>query len=145
MQKIDLEIEAIQIAIYINIVQNLLHKHQELSLNKTLTFSYLIKAERFSSGQIYNSNTTHDIVCKAISMISGEYEEYCNSVKYILKAIHILIKCRKIMMIGSMLYASKDMCVDKAIYEESAFMKLAIEASKRMTDRQFLKEVTASV
>ena len=145
MKKIDSEIEAIQIAIYVNIVQNLLLKHQELSLIKVLTFSYLVKVERFNSGAIYTSKTTHDTVCKAISMMAGEYAEYCNSVQYILKAIHVLIDSDRIKMVGSMLYCSKDKPVDIAIYEESAFLKLAVEASKRMTDRQFLKEVTASV
>ena len=47
MQKLELEAETIQISIYANIIMNILKKHGELSINKMLLFSYLIKKGRF--------------------------------------------------------------------------------------------------
>lgn len=47
MQILELEAETIQISIYTNIVLNILQKHKELSLNKMIFFSYLIKKENF--------------------------------------------------------------------------------------------------
>ena len=47
MQNLELEAETIQISIYTNIVLNILKTHGELSVNKTLLFSYLVKKEKF--------------------------------------------------------------------------------------------------
>lgn len=90
MQKLELEAETIQISIYANIIMNILKKHGELSINKMLLFSYLIKKGRFRLGKIYTANNTQDVVCKAISLISGEYVEYCENIKFILNIRYYL-------------------------------------------------------
>lgn len=43
MKNLELKAETIQISVYINIILNILQKHNELSLSKILFFSYLIK------------------------------------------------------------------------------------------------------
>lgn len=145
MLKIDHEIEAIQTAIYINIVHGMLRIHKELSLNKTLTFAYLIKADHYRLASVYTAGNTQDILSKALSMLSGEYESYCSSIGFILKAIHILIKSDKVEFEGNTLRIVEKSSVGKIVYMESSFIHLAIKESRKMTDRQFLKEVTASV
>lgn len=47
MYNLDLEIETMQISIYTNIILHLLYKHRELSINKIILFSYLVKKEKF--------------------------------------------------------------------------------------------------
>lgn len=145
MQNLELEAETLQISIYSNIVQNILKKHMVLSLNKIMLFSYLIKKDRFRLGKVYTANNTQDIVCKAISLISGEYLEYCDNVNFILKAVHLLLVNNKIKMEGNLLYLSDEIDTKRGIYQESPFIEKAIEVSKKMSDRQFMKEVIANV
>ena len=145
MQNLELDVENVQVSIYINIILNTLKKHKELSVNKMLLFTYLIKKEKFVPGKIYTANNTQDVVYKTISMINGEYLDYCESIKFIIEAIHLLIINNKISLKNSMLHSITEIEVDKCVYPESLFMEKAIEESKRMSDRQFMKEVIASV
>ena len=145
MQKLELEAEIIQVSIYMNIVLNILKKHGKLSVNKILLFSYLVKKEKFRLGKVYAANNTQDIVCKAISLLSGEDEEYCGNVRFILKAIHLLIIAQKIELNDSFLSLTDEQSVEENIYQESPFLEKAIEESKTMSERQFMKEVTFNV
>lgn len=145
MQKLELEVEAIQISIYTNIVLNILKTHGELSVNKILLFSYLIKKEKFRPRKIYTANNTQNVICKAISLLSGEYTEYCENVKFILKSIHLLIINQKIELNGCLLSWINGQEVEKSLYQESPFVEKAIEESKKMSDRQFMKEVISNV
>ena len=145
MQNLELEAETIQVSIYTNIVLNILKSHKELSVNKTLLFSYLIKKEKFRLGKIYNANNTQDVVCKAISLLSGEYVEYCENIKFILKAIHLLVISKRIELNGCLLSWINGQKVAKSLYQESPFIEKAIEESKKMSDRQIMKEVTSNV
>ena len=145
MQKLELEAEIIQVSMYMNIVLNILKKHGKISVNKILLFSYLVKKEKFRLGKVYAANNTQDIVCKAISLLSGEYEEYCGNVRFILKAIHLLIIAKKIELNDSFLSLTDEQSVEENIYQESPFLEKAIEESKTMSERQFMKEVTFNV
>lgn len=145
MQNLELEAETIQISIYVNIVLNILKRHKELSVNKILLFSYLIKKEKLRLGKIYTANNTQNVVCKAISLLSGEYVEYCENMKIILKAIHLLIISKKIELNGCLLHWIDGTEVKANLYQESPFIEKAIEESKKVSDRQFMKEVTTNV
>ena len=83
MQNLEIEVETIQISMYTNIILNMLRKHKEMSVTKTLLFSYLIKKEKFRLGKVYTAKNTQDVLCKAISLLSGEYVEYCENIKFI--------------------------------------------------------------
>lgn len=145
MHNLDLEIETMQISIYTNIILHLLYKHRELSINKIILFSYLVKKEKFRISKIYTANNSQDIVCKAVSLMSGEFEEYCRNTKYIIKTIHLLILSNKVSLNRNFLSLNEDDEIGKEIYVESAFINKAIEESKNMSDRQFLKEVISNV
>lgn len=146
MKNLELEAETIQVSIYCDIIVQILKRHIELSLNKLLVFSYLIKKEHLMPYKIYNGNNTQDIVCKCISLLAGDYGDYCNSIQYIIKAIHLLITDEIVQFKNNLLSCQPDIKIEeKVIYDENMFMEKAIEASKKMTDRQFLKEVTYNV
>ena len=145
MQNLELESEVIQISMYMDIILNILKKHKELSIIKIMLCSYLIKKEVFRIGKVYSAGNTQDIVYKAISLLSGEYEEYCENLKFVLKSIHLLKTNNQVMMNGCLLYLANDIELNSKIYSESPFIEKAIEASKRMTDRQFMREVMANV
>jgi hypothetical protein len=145
MRKIELEVETIQLSIYCDIIVQVLKKHQELSINKILLFAYLIKKQRLIPFKIYTGNNTQDVIYKCISLIAGEYHEYCNSIQYIIKSIHLLITEKKIHLDNNLLRCPKDTKIGKVIYDEDMFIEKAIEASKKMTDRQFMKEVMYNV
>lgn len=145
MKNLELETEAIQIGIYSNIVMNILKINSHLSVNKIALFSFLIKKDKFKLGKIYTANNSQDVVCKAISMISGEYENYCKEIVFILKTIHLLIQDCKVENKGHLLSLCEGITIEKALYPISAFIEKAIEESNKMTDRQFMKEVTSNV
>lgn len=145
MRNIELEAETIQISIYCDIIVQVLNRHKELSINKLLLFAYLIKKERRTLFKIYTGNNTQDIVYKCISLLAGEYYEYCNSIQYIIKSIHLLITDETIKLENNLLSCQRDIKIGKVIYDENMFMEKAIEASRKMTDRQFLKEVMYNV
>lgn len=145
MRNLEIEAETIQVSIYCDIITRILKRHFELSLNKLLVFAYLIKKERLIPYKIYNGNNTQDIVCKCISLLAGDYGEYCNSIQFIIKAVHLLIIDEIIQLENNVLHCQSDLKMEKPIYYENLFMEKAIEASKKMTDRQFLKEVMYNV
>ena len=105
----------------------------------------MIKKEKFRPRKIYTANNTQNVICKAISLLSGEYTEYCENVKFILKSIHLLIINQKIELNGCLLSWINGQEVEKSLYQESPFVEKAIEESKKMSDRQFMKEVISNV
>ena len=145
MQQLVIETEVIQISIYCNIIKNILKHHKDLSLNKIMVFAYLVKKEKFLYCKIYNGNNTQDLVSKATSLLAGEYVDYCNSSSYILKAIHLLLSNKQILIKDNLLLYKTDTMAEKVIYEENQFLYNAIEASKKITERQFMKEVMINV
>lgn len=145
MQNLELESEVIQISMYMDIVLNILKKHNDLSISKMLFFSYLTKKEVFRLEKIYTAANTQDIVYKAISLLSGEYEEYCENIKFVLKSIHLLKTNNQVKINGSLLCLVDNIELKSNVYLESPFIGKAIEASRQMTDRQFMREVMANV
>lgn len=146
MSKNDLYLETIQTSLYIDIILNVLDNHNKLSLNKIIFFSFLVKKERDNVQSVYKSNNKNNIVFKAISLISGSFEDYCNSMEFIIEAIHILIVNQLIVLKDGYLYKG-DYIIEKRIKNniETTFIKKAIEESEYMTDKQFLKEVMDNV
>ncbi|MDP4133070.1 MAG: hypothetical protein Q8882_03565 [Bacillota bacterium] len=145
MRNIKEQTESIQLSIYCNIICQTLQLHENLSICKMVTFSYLIKQNRFLGGTIYTAKNTQDIIFKGISLLAGDFGGFCNSVPYILKALHILINKGIVSSENDVLtLTTNDLKLD-SVYEENNFMKKVIEESKTMTDRQFMKEVTYNV
>lgn len=145
MNNLELEMETIQIGIYCNIILNLLNKHHNLSVCKILVFSYLIKKDKFQFGKVYNANNSQDVVYKALSLLSGVYEDFCNNINFIMKAIHLLVINSKIEIKNNILTPLSITETRKEIYEESSFVFKAIEESRTVTDRQIIKEVINNV
>ncbi len=145
MSRIKNKTESIQLSMFCNIICQLLCKHESLSICKMVTLSYLIKQNGFIGCKIYSANNKQDVILKGLSLLSGDFNNFCNSVPYIVKAIHILIKNGIVKMENDILSLTDyDMKFD-LVYEESNFMNNMIEDSKFMTDRQFMKEVIYNV
>ena len=146
MHNIKVQTEALQLSIYCNIICQMLQTHRTLSIYKTLAFSYLIKQNKFIGTEIYTARNSKNVVYKGISFLSGDFDGFCNSIAFILKALHILIKNDMVHIEKDVLFLNGDANFKTdIIYEESNFMKKAIEESKSMTDRQFIKEVMFNV
>lgn len=145
MQQLKVEAESIQISIYCDIILDILSKHKQLSVNKMLVFAYLIKKDRFIPNSVYKGNNTQDVIYKCISLLAGDYSEFCNSIEFIIKAIHLLKTNGLIFIENDLLHESLEVSKSKAIFEQSKFIQSAIESSKKITDRQFLKEVINNV
>lgn len=142
MKKNKIELDIILISTYSKIVLDILKIHKNLSVNKTLVFSYLIKKRKFMNSNIYNASNRNDVVLKCLSQLSGLYNDYCENLKYIISAVHLLIVNDKISLnLGELIYIE----TDEIIIKEKSFMNRAIQESKSYSDRQFLKEVISNV
>lgn len=145
MRNLKYESEAIQISIYCDIIKQIINKHKELSLAKILVFSYVIKNDYFLLSNVYNANSSQDLIYKCLSLFAGKYNEFCESIEYIIKAIHLLKIKNVILVDSSIIKAISPLCNTKLVYHKSGFMEKAVEASKKMSDKQFMKEVMYNV
>lgn len=145
MRNIKEQTESIQLSIYCNIICQILLRHEKLSICKIVTFSYLIKQNRFLGGTIYTARNTQDVIFKGLSLLTGDFDGFCNSVPYILKALHLLISKGIIDFENDILNLTTKQLQLDSIYEENNFMKKVIEESKIMTDKQFMKEVIYNI
>lgn len=145
MRNLKYEAETIQISIYCDIILQMLKRHKELSVSKMLVFSYLIKRDKFTPRSVYASNTSQDLIYKGLSLLAGDYEGFCNSIEYIIKAIHLLKYKNLIGLENNIIIKIPNVGIGKAIYKESLFLEKVIDESKKMTDKQFMKEVTYNV
>ena len=145
MKRIEIEMELIQIGIYCNIISDLINKYEQLSIIKISVFAYFIKKNKFIPNKVYTANNTQDIISKCISLLSGDYEEYCKSMKYIIKSMDILISANKLCVKNDLLIRNENTRVEKSIYVRDAFLENTIKSSNKISDRQFLKEVIQNV
>ena len=123
MKRIEIEMELIQIGIYCNIISDLINKYEQLSIIKISVFAYLIKKNKFIPNKVYTANNTQDIISKCISLLSGDYEEYCKSMKYIIKSMDILISANKLCVKNDLLIRNENTRVEKSIYVRDAFLE----------------------
>lgn len=142
MNKNFYEMEILLLSTYSEIVLDILKKHKNLSVTKIVTFSYLIKKNKFMNSSIYNTSNKNDVVLKCLSMLSGLFDDYCENIKYIIGAIHLLVENKKISEVsGELLYKE----TSEIVIEEKSFINIAIRESKKYSDEQFLKEVVRNV
>ena len=130
MRNLKFQTESLQISMYCNIICQILFEHDKLSIIKISTFSYLIKQQRFHGGTIYNSRNEIDIVLKGISLLSGDFESYCNSLPFILKAIHILNSKNIIKFVDDDVLLADKISKDELVYIKNNFLYKVIEESK---------------
>jgi hypothetical protein len=90
MRNLKYESETIQISIYCDIIKQILKRHSELSISKILVFAFLIKNDNYLLSNVYNSNSSQDLIYKGLSLLAGNYNSFCESIEYIVKAIHLL-------------------------------------------------------
>ena len=139
------ELEIVQISIYCDIVTMLLKEHKILSLVKLAVFSYLTKKENLIQNSVFRSSNTKEIVNKYLSLLSGDLDNLFISYEYILKAIHILIKNEIIELKGILILTKDNMELSNFVFKENDFTKKVIEKAKRMSDKQFMREVLSNV
>lgn len=134
------EYEAIQISVYIDAVYTILKEHKDMSIIQLSFYSYVVNKTRFLEKEIYTAKTKKDIVVKAISVISGDFEGFSNAMPFILKAMHIMNKSGLIKVEGNVVHlCNKEY---KSINAKlSNFENKAINESKRWSDKRFIKEV----
>lgn len=143
--ELNLEVEIIQTSIYCNIITMLVKEHNSLSLNKLIVFSYLQKKESLIPYPVFRSTNKKDIVNKYLSLLSGDLNNLFYSYKYILEAIHILLKNEVLKLNGVFITKTNKLDIEKFVYKESDFTKKVIEKTKTMSDKQFMREVLSNV
>ncbi|WP_439948924.1 hypothetical protein [Bacillus subtilis] len=145
MGDIKLQSETLQISIYCEVILNILNEHVNLSLSKIIVFSYLVKKNKYESQRLYDGRHSKDLMFKSLSLLSGDFEEFSNSISYILKSIHILNNNNLIEFEDGILKRNFKKNHNGNLYKESVFLKNAIEESQNISDKQFFKEVLYNV
>lgn len=145
MNHLKREIEAVQISIYTNILLNMFRKHKEISLAKAIVFSYIIKTEYDYPDKIYTANNKQELVYKGLSFLEGKFDEFSNSLEYIIKSIYILVRAKKLELDDSSLKILSLQDISGDGIKESNFLEKVIEKSKLMSDKQFMREVLSHV
>lgn len=145
MKQLRLEAETIQVSIYSNVISEILRKHKQISITKLVVFSYIVKKENDLYGRVYNANNTQDIIHKSLSLLSGDFVEYCDSIEFIIKAISILENIEFLKVENEQIEIINQTVQEVSIYQVSLFVQKAIEDSKRISDKQFMKEVINNV
>ncbi|RKD30821.1 hypothetical protein [Lacrimispora algidixylanolytica] len=137
------KMEVLLISKYCHIVIKIIGVHKNLSVNKTLFFAYLLNKSNFNYENIYRSNTSVDILLKCISQITGNYHDYCKSIEYITKAIHLLITNGQLIINGNeLIYNNEQQAI---LSYGNIFIENAINKCRDISDRQFMKEVISNV
>lgn len=142
MLTIEQESEILQISHYTEIIIQILCLHNVLSLIKLITFAYIIKNEKYD---LYNSKNSKELAYRSLSLLSGNYNDFINNIRPILKSIDILVSNKRIELENSIVKLIHYKSVLNQIYEKESFIYKAINDSKKMSDRQFLKEVITNV
>lgn len=140
--KLILQLEIINISSYIDIILNILIKHNSISINKLIVFAYLQKKNRFLPKSLYGTTTTNDVLLKCLSQLSGLFDDYCKNIPYIIKSIDLLIANNSLNIDEITITLNKT--TPQFPYKKT-FLDNAIEQSKYISDRQFLKEVVKYV
>lgn len=144
LNRIELEQEVIIVSRYCDIISKLMEYASELSLIKLYTFAFLYNKTVLNNWNAYNSNNTKDVVYKCLSSLSGSFNELCQHIPFIIRALDILCQSKKLIVC--------DDCVKyPGIAKENKFPPIlkiiykSLDESRYFTDRQFLKEVMRNV
>lgn len=140
---LNLKSELLQVSQYIEIVRKLVMQHPSISIFKLITFTFIKKNEKYYFRSVYSGKDTKDLVLKCISQMTGKYQEFIESIEYIIMAIDILTKNEIIYIENGLVYSND--CAYECEETKRDFMAKAIDESFLYTDRQFMKEVVHNV
>lgn len=143
VSNLKLQSEVLQLSSYCKILNELFHVQRELTLPKTIVYTYLIKKENVENFKIYNAKNTKDLMYKSLSILTGDESFFCE-LKYIIMAIDLLIKNGILYFENGMLHLQKDK-YSSGEFKNNTFLIKAIKESEKISDKQFLKEVLSSV
>ena len=137
------QLEIIQLSIYCDIIMAILKYKNKLSINKIITFSFLIKKNKYYEKDVFSAHNKKYLVAKSLSLLSGLRDDYYDNICYIIEAIDLLNCTEKIKVNNDMIYLNDPLYRNDT--KISMFLKKSIDASDIFTDRQFLKEVINNV
>ena len=103
MNNLENESEAIRLSIYCDIICQVLYWHRNISMNKILLITYILKEYNIYK-KSYTATDTNDLSYKLISLLNGKFNDYCNNIGIITKAVHLLILNKNIMLEEDILF-----------------------------------------
>lgn len=145
MNDLQLESEAMQISIYCHVICQILNLHKQIDYVKLIFIAYIVKTKKNLIGILYNNRNSIDLTDKMVSLLIGDYKNFCNSINYIIKAIHLLINNKNIELENNMIFYKKINGYEQEIYEKDSFLYKSIEEINKLEDYQFLKEIIQNV
>ncbi|EAC5915319.1 hypothetical protein ED407_07855, partial [Listeria monocytogenes] len=122
--------EMLQISQYVQIIKDIASTYPGLSIFKLTTFCYLKKIENGYYKSIYSNKNSKDLVFKGISQMTGKYEDFIQNIKYIVKALDILICNQIIYSENDLIYSN----IQGQSPEPTDFLSRVIKESFLYTD-----------
>lgn len=145
MELLNKEIEVVQLSIYCEIIEEILSEYKNMSIIKVCYFSYILKTNKINDITIYDGKTSKDVLDKAISLLNGDFEKFCNDIEFIIKAMHLLNKAHRLKFQNSEVEFFAGNKIKKVYLKDNLFINNAIVLSKEMSDKQFMKELLRCV
>lgn len=142
MSRYGIESEIIITSAYCSIVNAIAVKAEIISVNKIMPFAYLIRNYRDASDLVYDLKTNRDYVNKALSLLGGQFENYQNDIPRIIGAIDILVHKGMLVYKDGMICSTNQFRIKHDILP---FFLRAITESKKISERQFMREVIRNV
>jgi len=142
MNSYGIESEIVITSAYCDIVYSIAVKAEIISVNKAMPFAYLIRYYSDNSDLVYDLKTNRDYVYKALSLLGGQYENYQRDIPRIIEAIDIMIHAGVLIYKDGMISSTNKLKMKQAIFP--FFLKAIIE-SKKVSERQFMREVIRNV
>lgn len=145
MKNLELESEAIRISKFCHVICQMLFLHREISITKLIFFAYIIKTKNEYLSTIFTAKNSKFLDDKIISMLSGDFDNYCKSIDIIIKALHVLIVNQNCKIEDDTIFFISRKGYENEIYDNKSFIYKVIESCKDVEDFQFLKEIVQNV
>ena len=142
MNSYGIESEIVITSAYCDIIYSIAVKAEIISVNKAMPFAYLIRYYSDNSDLVYDLKTNRDYVYKALSLLGGQYENYQRDIPRIIEAIDIMIHAGVLIYKDGMISSTNKLKMKHTIFP--FFLKAIIE-SKKVSERQFMREVIRNV
>ncbi|WP_430596239.1 hypothetical protein [Streptococcus gallolyticus] len=140
----ELKYEVMQLAIYCDIIPQILKECSEISVVKLSFFSIFVRNSNNMS-KIYDLRGKKNSFEKIISTYSGSIDRILDALPYIISAIDLLAKKELIKVVQGKVSSSNSLSSNDSKYVLSSFVVDALKESEKLSDEQFMKEVITNV
>ena len=129
-----------QLAIYYDVITDLLSSNNSLNATQICVFSYLKKKEIILDLKIYNKSNKNDVLFKVFSTAVGDEEVFRKNLPFILETLHLLVLAGRIIKDNDNRFHLKLNDYKKLGARKGTIIDLAILESQIYSESQLWRE-----